>query len=796
MEDKLEVISVHTTDVSSESYNDVQGTSSEKHTTARDGNARSSNTPEGKGEEPSQHTKDNANNDDAGKAASTCRDSRAAAYLKVLILPAVAVASGLLAYGRIYLRLNHLAIQLLEYCFWSVLGRLCAKHFVQMSAVAFEAVLQTDRAVYFLLTLSDPISRALTVIAMCLAWLFIMSSALKEKELFNVILRVHVCIVLAVISHLIERITSSSLALHFQAKNQWDSLRSALRTEYFLVALSSSSKKRRAREREILRKRVVEAMSRQSKVVLSETHRIKRLLKPRVRNSVISSGNGEPNPPEADAPNKESRKDSFRSSSLKRLCMGGDGEEKKKGGNGKSASDSGMGTKPELRRDLSTASLCSTDDEMAHTSASDAASTDGINLTMRAVLKKESDAMSVSTEISDEQDEALLMSVANAEDMPTALDVTRAASYLSSQGNLTITGALKRSRQSRGSEDEDGGLEITSRQEAEEYARNLYDHVRMRREPAVLPRDFEDFLPPELAKEAFEIFDDKGLGVLYQGDFLRTVVEVYRRRRGLARTLNDAEKVVTSIGTLINVVLGLANIFMYLGVFGLSMNSLWLVFSSLILATAFAFGQTVSQIFEAVTLLVLVHPMDVGDSIIWQNEKFFVTELGLRQIGLKRMGVPMLVPTHKMAGTELRNLSRVSYFFDSVEFVVDMSLSKADIAKVEEALRVFLASDPSTYGTTNEDDVAVLVSSTSAPLKCTMYIFYRVNISPGEFLRVFRAKSRVLLTVQHVLVHELNVSYTMGSGTITGDMSGKSGLFQLSTWNPHTRRENVESYES
>ena len=212
----------------------------------------------------------------------------------------------------------------------------------------------------------------------------------------------------------------------------------------------------------------------------------------------------------------------------------------------------------------------------------------------------------------------------------------------------------------------------------------------MRREPAVLPRDFEDFLPPELAKEAFEIFDDKGLGVLYQGDFLRTVVEVYRRRRGLARTLNDAEKVVTSIGTLINVVLGLANIFMYLGVFGLSMNSLWLVFSSLILATAFAFGQTVSQIFEAVTLLVLVHPMDVGDSIIWQNEKFFVTELGLRQIGLKTaMGVPMLVPTHKMAGTELRNLSRVSYFFDSVEFVVDMSLSKADIAKVEEALRVF-----------------------------------------------------------------------------------------------------------
>ena len=42
-------------------------------------------------------------------------------------------------------------------------------------------------------------------------------------------------------------------------------------------------------------------------------------------------------------------------------------------------------------------------------------------------------------------------------------------------------------------------------------------------------------------------------------------------------------------------------------------QKVWLLFSSVVLAFAFIFGNSIRQLYEAVILLFVIHPFDVGD---------------------------------------------------------------------------------------------------------------------------------------------------------------------------------------
>lgn len=43
---------------------------------------------------------------------------------------------------------------------------------------------------------------------------------------------------------------------------------------------------------------------------------------------------------------------------------------------------------------------------------------------------------------------------------------------------------------------------------------------------------------------------------------------------------------------------------------------MWLLFSSVVLAFAFVFGNSIRQLYEAVIFLFVIHPYDVGDWLL------------------------------------------------------------------------------------------------------------------------------------------------------------------------------------
>lgn len=47
-----------------------------------------------------------------------------------------------------------------------------------------------------------------------------------------------------------------------------------------------------------------------------------------------------------------------------------------------------------------------------------------------------------------------------------------------------------------------------------------------------------------------------------------------------------------------------------------NVNRVWLTISSIVLAFAFVFGNSIRNVFESVVFLFVVHPFDVGDALL------------------------------------------------------------------------------------------------------------------------------------------------------------------------------------
>lgn len=51
------------------------------------------------------------------------------------------------------------------------------------------------------------------------------------------------------------------------------------------------------------------------------------------------------------------------------------------------------------------------------------------------------------------------------------------------------------------------------------------------------------------------------------------------------------------------------------------MTNAWLTFSSVVLAFAFVFGNSIRTVYECVVWLFVVHPFDVGDTLLIEGQR-------------------------------------------------------------------------------------------------------------------------------------------------------------------------------
>jgi hypothetical protein len=95
-----------------------------------------------------------------------------------------------------------------------------------------------------------------------------------------------------------------------------------------------------------------------------------------------------------------------------------------------------------------------------------------------------------------------------------------------------------------------------------------------------------------------------------------TAVPGCRERRNLATTLNDTNGVIRTLQALVGCVMHTCAFFAYLAIFGVDVGHLVISLSSMALASAFIFGNSMRTVYESVIFLFVVHPYQVPASIL------------------------------------------------------------------------------------------------------------------------------------------------------------------------------------
>ena len=84
-----------------------------------------------------------------------------------------------------------------------------------------------------------------------------------------------------------------------------------------------------------------------------------------------------------------------------------------------------------------------------------------------------------------------------------------------------------------------------------------------------------------------------------------------RQRRNLARTLRDNDDVIRTLEVLTGIMMHMLALVAYAAIFGVDVGHLLISLSSISVASAFVFGNSLRTIFESVVFLFVIRPYQV-----------------------------------------------------------------------------------------------------------------------------------------------------------------------------------------
>ncbi|EGG04448.1 uncharacterized protein MELLADRAFT_117083 [Melampsora larici-populina 98AG31] len=243
-------------------------------------------------------------------------------------------------------------------------------------------------------------------------------------------------------------------------------------------------------------------------------------------------------------------------------------------------------------------------------------------------------------------------------------------------------------------------LDINNPTEAKKLARRIF--FSFRSDPNrnyLIPSDFYPAFPtPELAREAFSIFDSDGNGDISRTEVKNEIFRVYKERRALSQSLQD---VGHAIGRLDGIMLGLAAIvflFIALTVVGIDFSKTLTSIYTIGVAAAFVFKGTAANVFDSIIMVFCTHPFDTGDRIIMDNagveEVLVVKQMGLLVTVFVRWdGTEWFAPNSLIGQKFIINLRRSNSQFENatVQFGWDTPLEKID--ELEEKMNDWLQTD-------------------------------------------------------------------------------------------------------
>jgi small-conductance mechanosensitive channel len=255
-------------------------------------------------------------------------------------------------------------------------------------------------------------------------------------------------------------------------------------------------------------------------------------------------------------------------------------------------------------------------------------------------------------------------------------------------------------------------------------------------------------LPAELHAKLSAALDPAGSG-LVADDAIRAFVRgVYEDRRNLTRTMTDTNSVVGTVRLALGAVLQSLLVVVYMIVFGLDVSKLWLTISSVIVATSVVFGLSIRVAFDSFVFLYVVHPYDVGDSIVVEGEPYVVDRISwMTTVAKSGSGELMWLPNIRLASCYITNQSRSSKLWDGLKLSLDIGTGAEALVELERRVKQYLSD--------HRDDFTgacvLQFDGAEDPMKVRMSLSFEYRFSGAEWARKRAALHGLLAFVSETM---------------------------------------------
>ncbi|EFN55409.1 hypothetical protein CHLNCDRAFT_134529 [Chlorella variabilis] len=230
-----------------------------------------------------------------------------------------------------------------------------------------------------------------------------------------------------------------------------------------------------------------------------------------------------------------------------------------------------------------------------------------------------------------------------------------------------------------------------------------------------------------------------------------------QERCHLALTLRDAKSVISKLERLLGCIIHTLCIFFYLAIFNIDVTQAWLTFSSIMLAFTFIFGNSIRTVFECVVWLFVVHPYDVGDTLVLTGENHKVEEITLLITVLARWdGARVYWPNSRLNNEQLFNLSRSTNKSEVLKLSLDLVTPLEVVEMLRGAVEAHLKANTGEFTGSSSVNVRAL----GDPMKLTIGIWYEFSHNGVDAGRCARARSALYMMVAAAL-NAADVHFTL-----------------------------------
>jgi small-conductance mechanosensitive channel len=279
-------------------------------------------------------------------------------------------------------------------------------------------------------------------------------------------------------------------------------------------------------------------------------------------------------------------------------------------------------------------------------------------------------------------------------------------------------------------------------------------------------------IPTEVRLKIMEVLDTDNAGVLRREQIVRRFVEIYERRRDLAKSLASTTSVLATLERIILSALYFLLVFVVLGIFEQNIVEMWFTASSMLLAFVFMFGNSIKQLFESVIFIFVIHPFDVGDAVLIDNERHAVRNIGiLTTETVKWNGQVIYYPNASMSTKPLVNLTRMKKFTDEQTWVVDI----ATPSHVFEALPMYFHKWADDHPDDFHEITPRIYSHQADPLKIKITLYYEYTFNGLPPTRAGNARDLLGLAMRKFLLDN-DVAYRQQTLPVEIVQGGGSGL--------------------